>query len=367
MGRGALLIMKKFGVLFLGLALAAAFATSLSAQRKSEIIQKIIVKVNGEIFTQTDLVMRQIQALRDQNQQVQTAQQLQTDAGLQKALTEVTPAILEEAIDELLLVQRGREMGVRFGDEQFKQALDNVKKQNKLDDAGLKAAMAQEGITMEELRTNFERSYFVTVVQQQEIMRNMTLTEQEARQHYNANLQAFMKPATITLREISVLVPTTTVGGQATVNVAADEAAKEKIEATRARALKGEDFAKLVAEVSESGTKANGGQIGPVVISELRADLAELFGKMQPGDVSEPIRTQQGYQIFKLETRSAAEPEPFDKVRDQIARRIYDERLDGETAKYLAKLRVQALIEWKDDTYKALYEKAQAAKAKSGH
>jgi len=155
MGRGALLIMKKFGVLFLGLALAAAAATSLSAQRKSEIIQKIIVKVNGEIFTQTDLVQRQIQALRDQNQQVQTAEQLQTDAGLQKALTEVTPAILSEAIDELLLVQRGREMGVKFGDDQFKNALENVKKLNKLDDAGLRAAMAQEGITMDELRQNF--------------------------------------------------------------------------------------------------------------------------------------------------------------------------------------------------------------------
>lgn len=346
-------------------ALILAGAAAIAAQGTGTIIQKIIVKVNGEIFTQADLELRQIQALRDQNRQVRSPQDLSTDAGLRAALSDVTPVILSDAVDELLLVQHGRELGVKFSDENFRQALENIKKENKLDDAGLMAALKQEGITLSDLRQNFERTYLVQVVQQREIMRNMTLTEEEARQYYRTHPDAFMKAPTVTLREILVAVPVDTVGGQAVVNVAADEAAKAKIDAARERVTKGEDFVKIVGEISDSGTKANGGLVGPVVIADLSPALKDIFQKMKPGDVSEVVRTQRGYQVFRLETRTEPELEAFDQVREQISRAIYNERLDGETRKFLEKLRTQALIEWKDDAYKRIYEKYQEGRSKT--
>ena len=75
---------------------------------------------------------------------------------------------------------------------------------------------------------------------------------------------------------------------------------------------------------------------------------------------------QKGYTLFKLETRTDSVPEPFTKVRDQITAKIYESRLDGETKKFLEKLRTQALIEWKDDGYKQMYEKARTAKSDKG-
>ncbi len=110
-----------------------------------------------------------------------------------------------------------------------------------------------------------------------------------------------MKPATVTLREILVSVPVQGTGTQATFNAAIQDAAKTKIDAVRARAVAGEDFLKLIAEVSESGTKANNGLIGPVVVDELNPLLAAALEKMQPGDISEVLRSRAGYQIFKLE------------------------------------------------------------------
>lgn len=342
-------------------ALASAGAVRIGAEQKSAIIQKIIVKVNGEILTQTDLEERQILALRDKNQQVRRLQDLQDDAALKAALAEVTPDILVEAVDELLLVQRARETGARFTDENFKLALENVKKQNKMDDAGLQAALKQEGLTLEGLRANFEKTYLIQVIQQQEIMRNMTLTEQEARQYYTKHPEEFMQPATVTVREIFVSVPTTTdPSGNPAINAAANEEAQQKLKTARERAAKGEDFAKIAAEISESGTKANGGLIGPVLMSDLNPALAEIFSKLKPGEISEPIRTAEGYQIFKLDTRSESQPEMFEKVRDRIAQKIYDTRLDGEMKKYVEKLRVAALIEWKDPAYKQMYEKRRA-------
>jgi parvulin-like peptidyl-prolyl isomerase len=324
-------------------------------QTKGTILQKIIVKVNGEIFTQTDLEEQQVLNLREKDPKLG-----QNDAALQAAIAEVTPTILVEAVDELLLIQKARELKRPFTDENFRSAIDNVKKQNNLDDAGLQKAMAQEGITMADLRANFEKAYYVQLARQ-EIMRNMTLTEQEARQYYAKHPDQFMKPASVTVRDILVEVPTTTgPDGQPATSAADNEAAQQKIAAIRERLTKGEDFAKVAAETSDSGSKANGGLIGTVLLSDLDPKLRELFDKLEPGQVSEPIRTTRGYQLFKVDSRSTAEPQPFEAVREEIAQRIYEERLQGEMKTFLGKLRETALIEWRDPAYKAMYEKKRA-------
>jgi peptidyl-prolyl cis-trans isomerase SurA len=353
-------------VIPVAVAMLVVLGAGVRAQQKSTIIQKIIVKVNGEILTQTDLEDRQIEALKDRNPQLKGLEDFQSDAQLQAALAEVTPDVLVKAVDELLLVQRARELGIRFSDENFKSTIDNIKKQNNLDDEGLKKAMAQEGITLEELRENFERAFMIQRVQSDEIGRNLNITEQESRQYYTKHPNEFLKPATVTVREVFVAVPTVTgADGKPAINAAANEEALAKLKTARERAAKGEDFAAIVAEISESGTKANGGLIGPVLMSDLNPALAERFSKLQPGEITEPIRTADGYQIFKLETRSAAEPLPFEEVRGQILNRIYQERIDVELVKYLGRLRETALIEWKDPAYKQLYDKRRTELAAS--
>jgi len=335
------------------------------ATGKSSIIQKIIVKVNGEIFTQTELEFRQTQALRDQQRVVRSPLDLASDPALIAALSTITPLLLIEAVDELMLVQHGKEIGLKFTDAIFADALEQLKKANKIpDDATLQAALKQEGMTMADLRVSIERSFLKGETERRELARNMTLTEDEARQYYNAHTSEFMQPATVTLREIVVSVPAETIAGAVSFNVSADETAKKKITALRDRALKGEDFVKLVAEASEAGSKDTGGIIGPVNTEDLSTALSDLLAKMQPGDITEPLRIKTGYQIIKLDTRSASTPEPFEKSRNKIHQKILESRLDVERAKMLEKLRGQAVIEWKDDALKKMYEAARAAQQK---
>ena len=349
------------------LAILAAGTAGLMAQSPSTgvIIQQIIVKVNGEIFTLTDLEQAQIQALRDKNRTVGRAD-LQNDKTLRGLLADVTPEILVDAVDDLLLVQRGRELGYHLTDDQFKSVLENVKKDNKLDDAGLKAALAQEGLSLDQYRQMMERTMIKQRVQQDEVMQHASLTDEEARQYYQKHPEDFTKPPTVMLREMFVAVPTQARGGQTVFNAQVDNTAKEKITAARDRVRAGEAFAKVAAEVSESATKDKGGLIGPINLSDMDPALKDVIDKLRAGDVTEPIRTAAGYQLFALESRADAQLEAFDKVRDLISQKVYAQRLDGETKKYLDKLRAQALIEWKHDDMRKLYEKALAdMKAKS--
>ncbi len=353
--------MTKFARL-LSLTLLALLSLNggLAAQQQGELLERVLVRVNGEILTLKQLTQKQIEALQ-RNPNKTDIRALQDDATLREKIAEVTPRLLVEAVDELLLVQRGRELKVRFTEELFRQAIDNLKKQNKFEtDEELSKALAEEGLSLDQLRQDFERTYTVQAVQQREIGQRMNLTEEERRQYYNSHRETFLTPATVTLREIYVAFSPAAdpKGTPPPVSEAEDAAAKAKIDSARARAGKGDDFAALAAELSDSATKANGGLVGPVRVSDINPTLADLISKLNPGEISAPIRDPRGYRIFKLEARAAPEPRPYEEVRDQIQQRIFEDRLGGETQKLIERLRSQAVIEWKDDSYRQLYAKA---------
>ncbi len=88
--------MRVIAALAVGLATIAVSAT--------DIIEQVLVKVNGEIITKTDLEGRQIAALRQKNPNLRP----ESDAALKAALAEVTPAVIVDAVDEMLMVQRAR-------------------------------------------------------------------------------------------------------------------------------------------------------------------------------------------------------------------------------------------------------------------
>lgn len=329
----------------------------LAVTVRGEILEQVLVKVNGDILTKTDLEQRQIAALRGRMGQDIDPESLKNDEQLKKALAEVTPRLLVEAIDELLLVQLGKERGYKLSDQQFTEWLTALRKeQNLLDDQKFMAALKQEGMTIDDLRKNVERQMLIQRVQQDEVGSKLSITEEEARQYYLSHRQEFTDPAAVTLREILIEVPTTTKEGQAGVNVAKDDEAAQKAAAVRARLAAGEDFAKVAGESSAAASKANGGLIGPIAVNELSETLQKMLQTMKPGDMTPPIRTARGYQILKLETLKASGLQPFENVRDLVAERVHGERQRQEVQKFLTRVRGQAIIEWKNAELQKAYE-----------
>ncbi|MEX2272268.1 MAG: peptidylprolyl isomerase [Vicinamibacterales bacterium] len=355
--------------LFAATLAAAALSATLAATPApaQEIIEQILVKVNGEILTKTDLESRQIQALRDQEGAIDP-DRLKNDAELQKMLLEVTPAILASSIDEMLLVQRARELGLRVTDEWFQKTIDEIKKTNKIEtDEQFAAALRGEGLTLEQFRRVFERQVLQQQVMRQEVSSKMSLTEQEAKEYYAAHPDEFTAAPTVTLREIFITVPVQQRDGGESFSVADDEQAAAKAQSVRERIAKGETFEKLVEELSDAGSKANGGLIGPILRNELAPALQKMLEGMKPGDVAAPIRTPRGYQVVKLETATAPTPAPYEEVRDLIADKVVDQKSLLERRKLLDRLRAQAIIEWKNEDLRKLYEQFLArAGAASG-
>src|SRR5436853_5657860 len=146
---------------------------------RAEIIEQILVKVNGDIFTKSDLEQRQIATLRQKGQAID----LKSDPNnvqLRKALDEITPQIMVEAIDEMVIVQRGKELGYTLSDQQFKSVVDNIRKENKIEtDEQFQAALKSENLSMADLRRNLERSMIYQRVQQNEVLSKIGVTDEE--------------------------------------------------------------------------------------------------------------------------------------------------------------------------------------------
>ncbi|HZR26323.1 MAG TPA: peptidylprolyl isomerase [Vicinamibacterales bacterium] len=333
---------------------AALMVLLVGAVARAEIFEQILVKINGDIFTKSDLEQRQVAALRQKGQQFD----LKTDAGnaqLKKTLEELTPQIVVDVVDETLLSQRGKELGYKLGDDQFKSIVESIKKENKIEtDEQLQAALKSENMTMADLRRNLEKTMIIQRVQQNEVMGKIGVTDDEARRYYETHMNEFTTQPTITLREILVTVPSDSRG----VNAAADEAAKTKAEDIRARAVAGkESFDKLASEVSDSPSKANGGLIGPFSLNEISPELRKTIDGMKPGDISPVMRdARRGYQILKLETKSETKVLPFDEARSQISEHVFTDKRKLEYQKYLEKLRAQAIIEWKNPDIKKAFD-----------
>ncbi len=341
---------------------AALLSAALAAGARSEIIEQVLVKVNGEIFTKSDLETRQVQEIRQRNKQIDLNTE-QGNAELRKAIAEVTPSLLVSVVDEMLVVQRGKELGYKLSDEQFKSVLDNLKTQNKIEnEEQLLAALKQENMTMVDLRRNLERQMIATRVQQAEVFGRVAVTEDEARKYYDQHVNEFTTPSSVMLREILVTAPTDTRG----VNVAADEATRDKAEAIRQRILGGEPFEKVAADSSDAASKANGGLIGPLNVNDLSADFRKLVESLKVGGVTTVVRTQRGYQILKLESSTPTQVLTFEQARDQISDRVVTDKRRDEFQKYLVKLRAQAIIDWKNADLKKAYEEGLTAQAKTG-
>jgi parvulin-like peptidyl-prolyl isomerase len=344
---------KPFAALVPGLLAALLLALPASA----EILEQILVKVNGEIITKTDLEQRQVVALR--------ARSIATNDrdALEKAIAELTPQLVAEAVDELLLMQRGRELGYRLSDERFKTIVENIKKENKIEsDEQFEAALQSESMTMADLKKVIEKQMLMSQVQQAEVTAKIGVSETEERAYYDAHLSEFTRPAEITLREILVNVPT---DGK-TINVGLNEEAMKKAEDLRARAMSGESFERLAADYSDSPSKANGGLIGPIKQDEIAPNLQEMLAKLRPGDVSEVLRTRTGYQLLKLESATEPAVTPFEEARAAVADKVYAQKRQGEFAKYIKKLRSQAIIEWKNDEIRKAWEQALTTQDSSG-
>ena len=301
--------------------LLPSFALAPLALR-AETIERVVAKVNGQIITLSEFQSRQVAA----------AQGARVDpAGVGAFLRQNNAKILQDAIDEILILQKAEDAGIHAPAAWIDEAIEGIKKENKIaSDEQMQEALAREGLTLAELRANIERGVLRRIVMQRDVQPKIEVSEADVRAEYErVKASEFTKPATVTLQEI--LIPEDKGGIVLAVELAV-------------RARGGEDFQELARAYSTAPSRSNGGDLGQLAQGDIHPDLEKVAFELSVGSVSDPLPVAGGHRLIRVVAKTTGSTTPYDAVKDRVRDRVMMTRFDKAYDDYVAELRKTSVV-----------------------
>lgn len=336
-------------MLFLMFGVVLCNTSAVKAQEgESTIIDEVIAQVNDDVITLSMLKREnreRIEALKQERKM--TDQQANDD------VLKHQPELIATLINERLLLQKGKELDLasEIESEVNRRMLDIAREQGINSIEKLEIAMRGSGLDPNSVRETMRTEMMKQAVLQQEVDRRiyLNLTAKEVKDYFEAHKDLFLKPETVDLSEILLVVNDK---DEAAVKARATELV------TQLRA--GADFKAVASANSErekDGVRTapkDGGHVGNFDIPSLREDLQAMIKPLKAGQVSDPIKTNEGYQILRVNERTAGGSTPT--FNDNIVRQaILAERQSKERDDYMVNLRNEAFIKV-SESYRASVE-----------
>jgi peptidyl-prolyl cis-trans isomerase SurA len=243
---------------------------------------------------------------------------------------------LRDLIDQSLLVQRGKDMGVSVEADLIKQ-LDQIRIQNKLDTMeALEKAVTSEGMNWEDFKNNIRNRLLTQRVIGSEVGSHITVPDDEVSKYYEAHKSEFVGPEQVALREIVVN----------TQGKKPEELPdlKKKAETALKRVQDGENFGEIAKRLSDGSTKNDGGYLGVYKRGELSKELEDRVFAMKKNDLTEVLETKQGYLILQVLEHYDEGVQSLAKVKDKIMEKLYSDRMEPAMREYLKTLREESYV-----------------------
>jgi peptidyl-prolyl cis-trans isomerase SurA len=298
-----------------------------------KVVEEIIARVNNEIITRSEYN----KSLASGSEEVrQDCQAKCTPEQLEAALEDRKKTALKDLIDQSLLAQRGKDMGLSVETDVVKQ-LDQIRQGNKLgsmDD--LEKAVSSQGLNWEDFKNNIRNRILTQKVVSQEVGSHISIGESDARAYYDEHKSEFVRPEQVAIREIIVNTE-----GKKEAEVAD---LRKKAETALKRVKDGEDFGEIAKRLSDGATKEQGGYIGTFKRGELAKQLEEVVFKMKRNELTDVLETKQGFLVMQVLEHYDEGEQPFEKVKSEIMDRLYNQKLEPAVREYLKTLREQSYV-----------------------
>ncbi len=345
--------MRRFVVLPLSIVLASlAFGQAAPRPRpltpaapatpssSGQVIEEIVARINDGIITRSEYQ-------RSREQMLQEAKQ---NGGDPAKVADEQKNVLRDLIDRQLLLQKGKELGIT-GDTELIKQLDKMRKDMKLDSMeDLEKAAQAQGVSFEDYKQNMREQIITQQVIQREVGSKLQMTPEEEQKFYDAHKKDLERAETVRLSEI--LISPLPSQPESDPNKPAPDSTPEQLaaaEQTANQALadikKGMSFEDAARKYSNGPTAQDGGDIGTFKRGTLAKSLEDLTFAMKAGDVSDVVRTKQGFVILKVTEHQQAGMPTLKDVEPQIQEAIYYNKLQPALREYLTKLREDAYID----------------------
>jgi peptidyl-prolyl cis-trans isomerase SurA len=321
----------RLGIFFLAIALYGADVS---------LMEEIICKVNGDIITRGEMIHDKKMLESEMRQQGLTG------ARLSEALNDGSRNILREKIDQLLLVQKAKELDIKVDSELNKQILDIQRNTKIVDPEKFQEYVHQQtGVPFEDYKAELKNNLLREKVVREEISRKILFKKEELQAYYDVHKDEFMRQERVFLREIFI----SSEGKDAAGVAAAEKKARDLV--TRAR--KGERFADMAQANSDAPNAATGGEMPALEKKDLLPDIVTQAWNQSRGYVTDPIKIEnKGFGIFKVEEHQKAGLAEFEEVQYEVQDRLFRPKMQPALREYMTKLRAVAFLEiktgWED-------------------
>jgi peptidyl-prolyl cis-trans isomerase SurA len=292
-----------------GLLLAASLVAIAPGVAGAAVINRIVATVDGEPVTsyQVDAFLRA---------NVRGADPATVSAEDRKK-------VLDLLINDMIVDMESSRLGVGVGNEEVNAYIEQIKKQNNLDDEKLAKALEQQGLTLEtykiQVRKEIQRSQLLA----RNVRSQVNVTPEEIQKFYDEHKAQFSEADAVTVRHIFFAIPQNVDGQQA------GQILGEKAKKAYGRLQGGESFESVARSMSEGPDASQGGMLGTLKRGEMRPELEQIAFAMHEGQFSQPVQSPYGLHILYVEKRHAGNAVPLETVQDQIKERLYAQAVES--------------------------------------
>lgn len=290
---------------------------------------KILAVVNDEVVTQAELDVALTPVAKELKEEFSGKE-------LDDKIEEMRQEFLNQLVEDKLILQEARRKGI---------TADEAKINEKLKDVQMKFSSATDfdkeiekvGMTIAILRNRYKEQIMMAELVTREIRDKIVVTPTEVDDYYKTHLNDLKTPDSAHLRGIMIRFDETNT----------EALAKQKAQDVYRFAKEGRDFADLAKQYSEGAQAAEGGDMGFIFKGQMREEFDKVIFSLNPQEVSEPIETDTGFYLFKVEEKKDDFTPPLSEVRGEIENILFREKAQKKYQEWIAKLKRDAFIQFK--------------------
>jgi len=281
----------------------------------AEIVDRIVAVVGDEVITLSELE----RAWKND------------ELGIMRASKKLSEReYLERMIERKLIEQEVKRQGVSVSAQEVAQAIERKRQQMGLSSEEFRNLLRAQGISMEEYRKQVKDNLVLAKLVAKEIRSELEVTDEEIKAYYHQHKEQFRTPERVHLFHIVVRK---------------QDKGKEKIEKIVCEYKKGADFSELARKYSEGEEAKQGGDLGWVVLAQLKPEVREIVKELELGELSPVYEDEVGYHLFLVVGREKSTQIPLDKVKDQIREILYHQHFEKQYQIWLERLKAKTYID----------------------
>ncbi len=291
-----------------------------------EVVEEIVAIVNDDIIT-----LSQYKAEHDAVYRMLT-EEYQGEA-FERAYAQVKATLFDNIITSLLLLQEARKMDLQV-EEELKMQLENVKKENNLgSDEELIRAIQQQGMTFEGFKKQLRERILREGIIYQQVMGSIVIDDAEIVNYHKLHPEEFTEVPEYKLRGIYI-----------SAELKSEEEVEAKKREISEKLASGEEFAALAGEYTEDSTKEKQGDMGRYKKGQLEKSLEQAVEKLKEGEVAPWLKVINGWYLLRLDEKKESRLKTFEESRDEIQRKLFNEKRENKTEEFLRDLREKSYI-----------------------